>query len=32
MMKAKEYTADINNGEIYVYPAFIDGIGFPFPK
>jgi hypothetical protein len=30
--EAKEYTVDINNGEIYVYPAFIDSIGFPFPK
>jgi hypothetical protein len=30
--EAKEYTADINNGEIYVYPAFIDSIGFPFPE
>ena len=30
--EAKEYKIDINNGEIYVYPAFIDSLGFPFPK
>jgi hypothetical protein len=30
--EAKKYKADINKGEIYVYPAFIDSMGFPFPK
>ncbi len=30
--ETKEYKVDINNGEIYVYPAFIDSVGFPFPK
>ena len=30
--ESKEYKVDINNGEIYVYPAFIDSVGFPFPK
>jgi hypothetical protein len=29
---AKEYKVDINKGEIYVYPAFIDAVGFPFSK
>jgi hypothetical protein len=30
--ETKEYKVDINDGEIYVYPAFIDTVGFPFPK
>jgi hypothetical protein len=30
--EANKYTIDFNNGEIYVYPAFIDSLGFPFPK
>jgi hypothetical protein len=30
--ETKEYKVDLNNGEIYVYPAFIDSLGFPFPK
>lgn len=30
--EANKYKIDINNGEIYVYPAFIDSLGFPFPK
>ena len=27
-----EYKVDTNKGEIYVYPAFIDTVGFPFSK
>lgn len=30
--EAKEYKIDLNKGEIYVYPAFIDTVGFPFSK
>lgn len=30
--ETKEYKVDISNGEIYVYPSFIDSVGFPFPK
>ena len=30
--ETKEYKVDINSTEIYVYPAFIDDLGFPFPK
>jgi len=28
----KEYKVDLNKGEIYVYPAFIDTVGFPLSK
>ena len=30
--ETEEYKVDINSTEIYVYPAFIDDLGFPFPK
>lgn len=30
--ETKEYKVDISNGEIYVYPTFIDTVAFPFPK
>ena len=30
--ETKEYKVDTNKGEIYVYPAFIDTVGFPFSK
>jgi len=30
--KTNKYKVDINNGELYVYPAFIDSLGFPFLK
>jgi hypothetical protein len=30
--EATKYKVDINHGEIYVYPAFIDSLGFPFPE
>ena len=30
--ESKEYKVDINKGEIYIYPAFIDAVGFPFSK
>jgi hypothetical protein len=30
--ETKQYKVDINRGEIYVYPAFIDTVGFPFSK
>jgi len=30
--ESKEYAVDTNKGEIYVYPAFIDTVGFPFSK
>ena len=30
--ETKKYTVDINKGEIYVYPSFIDAVGFPFSE